>query len=38
MLHNARQVLLSEIVLSQGKDFRAVETRVDRAMMQFPAK
>ena len=37
MLHNARQVLLSEIVLAKGGDYRAVEARVDTAMMRNPA-
>ena len=37
MLHNARQVLLSEIVLAKGGDYRAVEARVDTAMMCNPA-
>ena len=32
MLHNAKQILISEIVLSQEADYREVEARVDQAM------
>ena len=34
MLHNAKQILISEIVLSQEADYREVEARVDQAMTQ----
>ena len=36
MLHNAKQILMSEIVLSAETDYRSTEACVDRAMMQFP--
>ena len=38
MLHNARQVLISEIVLAQGQDYRDVEAQVDQAMLRSPVK
>lgn len=34
MLHNAKQILISELVLSEQSDYDAVETRVNCAMMQ----
>lgn len=33
MLHNARQILLSELVLAEGAEYSEVEVRVDEAMM-----
>ena len=34
MLHNAKQIMISEIVLSEKADYKDIEARVDRAMMQ----
>lgn len=34
MLHNARQVMLSEIVMTEGTAYAEVEARIDRAMLQ----
>lgn len=36
MLHNAKQILISEIVLTEQAEYGTVEARVDRAMMQLP--
>ena len=36
MLHNAKQILMSEIVLSAETDYGSTEAWVDRAMMQVP--
>ncbi len=36
MLHNAKQIMISEIVLVEQKEYGDVETRLDRAMMQIP--
>ena len=36
MLHNAKQILMSEIVLSAETDYGSTEARVDRAMMEVP--
>jgi CarD family transcriptional regulator len=36
MLHNARQIMLSEIVLAQECEYHEVELRLDKAMMQIP--
>ena len=36
MLHTARQILLSELVLAEKRDFAEVEGRVERAMLQPP--
>ncbi len=33
MLHTAKQILISEIVLTQKADYDEVEARIDRAMM-----
>lgn len=33
MLHNARQILLSELVLAENAEYEEVENRVDQAMM-----
>ena len=33
MLHNARQILISELVLAEQSEYGAVEARVDRAML-----
>ena len=33
MLHTAKQILISELVLSMGEDSRAVETRINAAML-----
>ena len=38
MLHAARQILLSELVLSEHEAYVVMETRVDRAMMQSPVQ
>lgn len=38
MLHAARQILLSELVLSEHEAYDVMETRVDRAMMQSPVQ
>ena len=38
MLHAARQILLSELVLSEHEAYDVMETRVDRAMVQSPAQ
>lgn len=32
MLHSAKQILISEIVLSQDSDYEAVEARINRAL------
>ena len=37
MLHTARQIMLSEIVLAMNCEYREVELRLDNAMMQMPA-
>ena len=37
MLHNAKQILMSEIVLSAETDYGNTEAWVDRAMMQVPS-
>ncbi len=34
MLHNAKQIMISEIVLSQHAEYKDIEARIDRAMMQ----
>ena len=34
MLHNARQIMLSEIVLVEACDYKEIESRLDFAMMQ----
>lgn len=34
MLHNAKQIMISEIVLVEKEEYRDVETKLDRAMMQ----
>lgn len=34
MLHNAKQIMISEIVLSEHAEYKDVEARVDRAMME----
>lgn len=36
MLHNAKQILISEIVLTEGAAYHEIEARVDRAMMEAP--
>lgn len=36
MLHSARQILLSELVLAERGAYQDVEAQVDRAMEQFP--
>ena len=36
MLHNARQILISELVLSTEGEKRAIESRLDAAMLQLP--
>ena len=33
MLHNAKQIMISEIVLSEEAEYKDIEARVDRAMM-----
>lgn len=37
MLHNARQILISEIVMAESGEYSALEKRVDTAMLQTPA-
>lgn len=37
MLHSARQIMLSEIVLVEECAYQEAESRLDRAMMQTPA-
>ena len=37
MLHNARQILISEIVMAEQAEYSELEKRVDKAMMQVPA-
>ena len=37
MLHNARQILISEIVMAEQAEYSALEKRVDAAMMQTPS-
>ena len=37
MLHNAKQILMSEVVLSAETDYGNTEAWVDRAMMQVPS-
>ena len=37
MLHNARQILLSEIVMAEDESYDKIEARLDQAMMQPPA-
>lgn len=34
MLHTAKQIMLSELVLAEKMDYQELEARVDRAMMQ----
>lgn len=36
MLHNAKQIMISEIVLVENEEYQAVESRLDRAMMEMP--
>ena len=36
MLHNAKQIMISEIVLAENSEYRDVELRLDCAMMQLP--
>ena len=36
MLHNAKQIIISEIALVMGGDYQEVEARLDRAIMQPP--
>ena len=36
MLHSARQILLSELVLAEDSGYEEVEERVERAMLQAP--
>ena len=38
MLHNARQIMLSEIVLVEQCGYQEIESRLDRAMMQLPVR
>jgi len=37
MLHNARQIMLSEIVLVEDCDYKEIESRLDCAMLQMAA-
>lgn len=37
MLHNARQILISEIVMAEDGVYSELEKRVDQAMLQSPA-
>ena len=34
MLHNAKQIMISELVLAESSPYQEVETRIDRAVMQ----
>ena len=36
MLHNAKQIIISEIALVEGGNYQEVEARLDRAVMQPP--
>ena len=36
MLHNAKQIMITELVLVESSPYQEVETRIDRAMMQTP--
>lgn len=36
MLHNAKQIMISEIVLVEEEEYQAVESRLDRVMMETP--
>lgn len=36
MLHNARQILISELVLTENCTYDLVEKEIDRAMMEMP--
>ena len=36
MLHNARQILVSEVAMAARGEYTDVEARIDRAMMQLP--
>ena len=36
MLHNAKQIMISEIVLAEHAGYQEVENRLDRAMLQPP--
>ena len=36
MLHTARQILLSELVLAEDRGYQEVEDRVEQAMLQAP--
>ena len=36
MLHNAKQIMISEIVLVEACDYKEIETKLDGAMMQVP--
>ena len=38
MLHTARQILLSELVLAEDAGYKEVEDRVERAMLQPPSQ
>lgn len=37
MLHNAKQIMLSEIVLVEASEYKEIETQLDRAMLQVPS-
>ena len=36
MLHNARQILISELVLTEDSPYETVEAKIDRAMLEQP--
>ena len=36
MLHNAKQIMISEIVLVEACDYKEIEAKLDGAMMQIP--
>ncbi|MBQ7778479.1 MAG: CarD family transcriptional regulator [Oscillibacter sp.] len=36
MLHNARQILISEVVMAENADYAELEKRVDAAMLRTP--
>ncbi len=38
MLHNAKQIMISEIVLSEHAEYKDIEARIDRAMMETASR
>jgi len=37
MLHNAKQIMISEMVLCKNTDYKVIETRLDQLMLRFEA-